>query len=117
MPASRLLSIAVFGLLLFPAARAMADAASDRAEFDKTYAHFRDLLDQCGQLQSSFAAAAPSDRKALEDKFNALVHEGNEMRPKLKAQAEKVYVADPKDHKIADLMYAMVDRLDAGRRI
>ena len=41
MPISRLLIITTLGLLLWPAAHAIAaDAASDRAEFDKTYAQF-----------------------------------------------------------------------------
>ncbi|HEX4000404.1 MAG TPA: peptidylprolyl isomerase [Pirellulales bacterium] len=109
MSRSRLMMIAVFGLLLWPAGRAFAgDAASDRAEFDQTYSHFKDLLNQCAKLQDSFAAADPAQRAALQQQFNALVKEGNAMRPKLKTEAEKVYIADPKDKDIANLMYAMV---------
>jgi cyclophilin family peptidyl-prolyl cis-trans isomerase len=119
MPISRLFIISTFGLLLWPAAHAFAadtpatdapaaDARSDRAEFDQTYTKFKDLLRQCSELQDRFGAAPASDRAALQEKFNALVHEGNEMRPKLKTQAEKVYLANPKDQEIANLMYAMV---------
>jgi cyclophilin family peptidyl-prolyl cis-trans isomerase len=109
MPVSRLLMIVTLGLLFWPAAHAFAaDAASERAEFDQTYTQFKDVLRRCSELQDQFGAAPPSDRAALQEKFNALVHEGNEMRPKLKTQAEKVYLANPKDPEIANLMYAMV---------
>ena len=110
MPMPRLLLIAVLGLLVLPTAHARAadTAEGDRSEFNETYAHFKELLQQLQDLQNRFGAAPPDQRAALQEKFNALVHEGNQLRPKLKAQAEKVYVANPKDQEIAQLMSAMI---------
>lgn len=108
MPRFRILILAFAALLLWPAAHALADdAKTDRAEFDRTYAHFRDLLEQSSKLQDSFAAAAPDQKAELQQKFTAVVHEGNELIPKLKQQAIKVYLANPKDQDIANLIYAM----------
>ena len=109
LPISKLLIVAILGLLLWPAAKASAaDAGSDRAEFDKTYAEFNALLRQCKELQSQFSVTPPAQRAELQHKFDELVHQGNEMRPKLKAQAEKVYLANPKDQDISNLMFAMI---------
>jgi cyclophilin family peptidyl-prolyl cis-trans isomerase len=108
MPISRLLIVAALCLFFWPAADALADAASDRAEYEQTFAQFRELLRQSQEVQNRFAAAPPDQRAALEEKHSALVREGTDMLPKLKVQAEKVYLANPKDQKVADLMFAMV---------
>ena len=50
-------------------------------------------------LQDSYATASPAQRRDIQQKFNALVHQGNAIRPKLKSLAEKVYLDNPKDRK------------------
>ena len=109
LPISKLFLVAIFGLLLCPATKvSAADPASDRAEFDKTYAQFNDLLRQCKELQGRFSVTPPAQHAELQRQFDELVHQGNEMRPKLKAQAEKVYLANPRDEEISNLMFAMI---------
>lgn len=108
MPIMRLTIIAVVALLLWPAAHALAsDPKADRAEFDTTYAQFKDILEQSLRLQDSYATASPEQRLDIQEKFNTLRAQGNALRPKLKALAEKVYLENPKDQEIADLIFSM----------
>ncbi len=108
MPAIRLSIIAVLVLLLWPAAHARADdPRSDRADFDKTYAEFKNILEQSLRLQDSYATASPDQRLDIQQKFSTLRTQGNALRPKLKSLAEKVYLENPKDSEIADLIFSM----------
>ena len=47
----------------------------------------------------------------MEQKFNDLLKQGNELRPKVLAQAEKAYLENPKDQTLRALMLAAVETM------
>jgi cyclophilin family peptidyl-prolyl cis-trans isomerase len=90
------------------ALRAAGEPQNARAEFDQAYAQYKEILRKAADIQDRFPGAAPEDRRKLAEEFNTLVRSGNELRPKLAASAEKVYLSDPKDKTMADMMYALL---------
>jgi len=93
-------------LFLAFASRARAADSPTRAEFDKTYAQYKEIVKQCADMQDRFPVADPSERPAMAKQYDDLVAQGNELRPKLLALAEKTYVENPADKQIADMMFA-----------
>jgi len=102
--------LAALGLLLGPVGTVHAadPAAEARAEFDKTYAQFKAILQKATDIQDRYPAAPLADRPKLADEFNELVRQGNELRPKLKQLAEKAYIANPQDKELGDMLFAIL---------
>lgn len=96
-------------LLICPATLRAADPPKDvRAEFDQTYAQYKDILKKATDIQDRFPVASPAERPKMAEEFRDLVHSGAELRPKLAGLAEKLYLADPKDKSMAEMMYALM---------
>ncbi len=86
-----------------------ADPAADaRAEFDQTYAQFKDILQKATDIQDRYPAASPTERPKLAEQFNEVVRQGELLRPKLKKLAEKAYVANPKDKELGEMLDAIL---------
>jgi cyclophilin family peptidyl-prolyl cis-trans isomerase len=101
--------IAIVSLVVLSAVRCVGAADSPtRAEFDKAYDQYKDIVKQCADLQDRFPIADASERPAMAEKYDALVAEGNKLRPKLLALAEKAYLENPADKQMADMIDAAV---------
>lgn len=103
--------IVVSLVMFFPPDRSAhaADPAADaRAEFDQTYAQFKDILQKATDIQDRFPAASPTDRLKLADQFNELVRQGELLRPKLKKLAENAFIANPKDKELGEMLNAIL---------
>ncbi len=107
----RRLIIVGMGLLLLPAARvSRGDPASDRAELEKVSAQFQAILDEATDLKEQYnkPSATDEDRKKLQERFNELGRRRVELLPKLNNLTEKVYLANPRDSKLGDMMFENV---------
>ncbi len=95
-------------LLLTTAPLPAADSAA-RADFDKSYAQYKDITKQLFDLRDRYPVATEAERPAMEEKYNELLKQGNELRPKVLSLAEKAYVEDPKDETLGNLLLTVVD--------
>lgn len=78
-----------------PASDAAAAPAEAGAEdFDAIFEQWKGLITELRALQDEYKIAKPEDRAALVEKFNALVAQGDELAPRLRAAAEAAFVAD-----------------------
>ncbi len=96
--------VGLISLLTFQPARAAETPT--RAEFDKTYSQYKAIVKEAADLQDRFPIAEARDRQAMAERYDALVAEGNKLRPQLLGLAEKSYVESPDDKQIADMMYS-----------
>jgi cyclophilin family peptidyl-prolyl cis-trans isomerase len=91
--------------------RLMAAESAARAEFDKVYAQYKDIVKQMYDLRDHYTTASPDDRPAMEKKFNDLLRDGNTLRPKVLAAAEKAYLENPKDETIGGMMLSVANTM------
>jgi cyclophilin family peptidyl-prolyl cis-trans isomerase len=101
-------------LALVLASRLAAAESTARAEFDKSYAKYKDVVKQMYDLRDRFPSAAAEERPAMEQKFNDLLKQGNELRPKVLALAEKAHVENPKDETLRAMMLSAVETMVNG---
>ncbi len=103
-------SLTVGCMLLFcPATSQAADPPQNvQAEFDQTYAQYKDILKKASDIQDRFPVASPAERPKMAEEFRDLVRSGTELRPKLAGLAEKLYLSNPKDKSMTDMMYALM---------
>src|SRR6266478_7987146 len=92
-----LTGLLVAALALVSANRLAAADSAARAEFDKAYAQYKEIVKQMYDLRDRFPSASADERPAMDKKFNDLLKEGNVLRPKVLALAEKAYVENPKE--------------------
>ena len=96
------------------ASRLAAAESAARAEFDKSYAQYKEVVKQMYDLRDRYPSAAAEERPAMEQKFNDLLKQGNELRPKVLAVAEKAYVENPKDQTLRAMMLSAVETMING---
>ncbi|HEV3417968.1 MAG TPA: peptidylprolyl isomerase [Pirellulales bacterium] len=102
---------AASSLIFASGSRCIAAESAARQDFDKAYDQYKDVVKQLTDLQNRYPSATPEERPAMEQKFTDLVKEGNRLRPKMMALAEKAYVETPTDTALADMMYSVVATL------
>ena len=115
----RMRNVLLMGLVLSAIAvvsvsRLAAAESAARAEFDKNYAQYKEVVKQMYDLRDRFPSAAAEERTAMEQKFNDLLKKGNELRPKVLALAEKAYVENPKDETLRAMMLSVVETMVNG---
>ncbi|HKD35263.1 MAG TPA: hypothetical protein VKB78_00640, partial [Pirellulales bacterium] len=103
-------SLLIATVVLLAAGRSFA-AEGARAEFDKLYAQYKDIVKQMYDLRDHYTTASPDDRPAMEKKFNDLLREGNVLRPKVLAAAEKAYLENPKDETVGGMMLSVANTM------
>jgi cyclophilin family peptidyl-prolyl cis-trans isomerase len=96
------------------ASRLAAAESAARAEFDKSYAQYKEVVKRMYDLRDRYPSAAAEDRPAMEQKFNELLKQGNDLRPKVLAVAEKAYVENPKDETLRTMMLSAVETMVNG---
>lgn len=81
--------------------------------FYKLFDEWRDLLAKIRYVQEQYQIALPPARPALVKQFNGLLEEGRALAAKLTTAAEKAYLEDTNDSKVADFLLSVA--ADAGR--
>jgi cyclophilin family peptidyl-prolyl cis-trans isomerase len=107
----------LLALLLVPAATALcadgktaapaAKATPELQDFDKIYDEWKSLLETAGIAQIEWAKASLTDRPTLQLDVDKRFEEAAVLSPKLQAAAEKAYLADDKNQKMASLLFIM----------
>jgi cyclophilin family peptidyl-prolyl cis-trans isomerase len=108
------LVVSTSSLIFASGSRCIAAESAARQDFDKAYDQYKDVVKQLTDLQNRYPSATPEARPAMEQKFTDLVKEGNRLRPKMMALAEKAYIENPSDTTLADMMYSVVATLLRG---
>jgi len=73
-----------------------ASAAGAVAEFQQKLADWKKLLARLKELQLEYKVAKPDERGKIEEEYNRLLDEGEQMAPAVIQAAEASYTADPK---------------------
>src|SRR5947209_10015181 len=106
-----LMGLLLSAVAVVSASRLAAAESAARAEFDKNYAQYKQVVKQMYDLRDRYPSAAAEDRPAMEQKFNDLLKQGNELRPKVLAVAEKAYVENPQDQTLRAMMLSAVETM------
>jgi cyclophilin family peptidyl-prolyl cis-trans isomerase len=108
MKAFRLLCVAVFSLIIGLAASAWsaeppagAQTGPKKAEFEKTFAQWKTLLNDLRNLRDEYRKASAEKRPEIETRYNGLLEKGQELQPKVLEAAKDAYREDPKSAKDA----------------
>lgn len=84
---------------------APAETGPQRAEFDRLFGQWKDLLAELNVLQAKYRGADDQEKTAIRDQWASLIAKGDAMEPKLIEAAEKAYAEAPNaDPQLAELM-------------
>jgi cyclophilin family peptidyl-prolyl cis-trans isomerase len=96
-----------------PASEAPAATGQATVEFDKLFEEWRDLLAKLRHIQEQYQVAPPADRPPLVKQFEESLETGRTLAVKLTAAAEKAYLQNPDDSRVADFLLSV--EADNGR--
>ena len=87
-----------------------AEAASpERAEYDKLYARWTELIGKLRKLNIEYDSAKPDQKREIESKYGELVKQGEAMEGSLVDAAIKAYKEAPgKDEKLAQFLLGIL---------
>jgi cyclophilin family peptidyl-prolyl cis-trans isomerase len=100
-----------------------ADAKAARAEFDRVFGEWREMLAQLAELQGRYQKAADSEKAGIEKEYNAIAAGGEKLSELLKKATEAAYAADPTQKDVAQLLSRMAamafreDRYEEAKRL
>jgi cyclophilin family peptidyl-prolyl cis-trans isomerase len=110
-------SLFLLALLLVPTAIALcadektaapaAKVTPELQDFDKVYGEWKSLLEAAGNAQIKWAKASLTDRPTLQVDVDKRFEDAAVFSAKLQAAAEKAYLADDKNQKMANLLFIM----------
>lgn len=90
---------------------AQAPASSEEQAFGKDLTEWRNLLERMEALQVEYKTAKPADRRAIRERFEKLVHEGEGLEPRLARSAEAAYRAAPnKNDEVTDVLVSILNQ-------
>jgi len=101
-----------------------AAAQKTKADFDRLFSQWKELLIQLRHLRNQYQNASSAEREEMAPQYRKLVSQGHALAAKLVTAAEKAYEAAPNaDEKISDFLITNVadniyaDRMEEGMRI
>ncbi len=108
----RICLVLVFWLLVVPISglpaqqpAAPAESRPGRAEFDRLFGQWKDLLAELAVLRNEYRTADEQQRAEIKKKWGELIQKGDTMAPQLLGAAEKAYAQSPNaDKQVTDLL-------------
>jgi cyclophilin family peptidyl-prolyl cis-trans isomerase len=100
-----------------------AAAKEARAEFDRVYGEWKELLGALADLQNKYQSAADAEKEAIEKQYSDLAAKGDKLAAELKAATEAAFAADPSDKEVQQLVAVMAytalreDRYEEAERL
>jgi cyclophilin family peptidyl-prolyl cis-trans isomerase len=88
-------------------AAASGNAKAARAEFDRVFGEWREMLGALAELQDKYQKAGEPEKAAIEKQYSAIAAKGEKLSERLKAATEAAYAANPNDTEVRQLLTRM----------
>ena len=89
-----------------PAAEA-AEPTQTRAEFDRVYGQWKELIAALADLRDKYQNASDEEKAAIEKQYKDEAAKGDRLSVRLKAVTEAAFAADPADKDVVQLLTVM----------
>jgi cyclophilin family peptidyl-prolyl cis-trans isomerase len=99
------------------------DPKGARAEFDRVYGEWKEMMARLAELNTSYQKAAENQKPAIEKQYNEVAAGGTKLADRLKAATEAAFAVDPNDKEVSQLLTVIAftalrdDRYEEAQRL